>query len=114
MNIGEVVNSKFAVAKRASELKLWLSQKASVEYFNYINNGGNARTAKEKVLDELKMKEENTLWLQKEQDYEQARIIYTYLVDCLNVANNLLSAGELYTETLNEFLNIINIPQEAL
>ena len=93
-NIAELVNTKFEIETKVAELNLWLSQKSTVEYYNYLQNGGNARTAKDKVIDEIKINDET--WMLKEEDYKKLKVYLTYLTDCIKVLE--------YVDDIDNFL----------
>lgn len=93
-NIAELVNTKFEIETKVAELNLWLSQKSTIEYYNYLQNGGNARTAKDKVIDEIKVNDET--WMLKEEEYKKLKVYLTYLTDCIKVLE--------YVEDIDSFL----------
>jgi len=99
----DLVNKKREMNVKTLNFKLWLAQKASVEYYTYLQNGGNARTAKDKVIDELKMKDDE--WLQKEVDYTMFKASLSYLTDCLNIVSAFIQNDRL--DEANTFLSKI-------
>ena len=102
-DILELIKAKSNIEEKVSDLHLWLLQKASVEYYAWLKAGGNARTAKDKVIDEIKMSGKHTQWLQKEEEYRTLKIQLAYLQDCLSVAKILLTNNE----DIQEFLENI-------
>jgi len=64
----------FKLESETNELKLWLEQKATTEYIAWKADNPKDRTAKEKVLDQLKLN--NVSWLEKEQEYQTVKFSY--------------------------------------
>ena len=90
--IQELQQLLYEVKSKMDGVNLWLKQKETVEYYNYIQNGGNSRTAKDKVVDELKMN--NDEWMSKEDDLRQIKAIHTYLATSKDIIIGLINNNE--------------------
>ena len=83
------IQKKDEVAHKIAELKMWIADKETVEYKNYIDNGGNARSAKDKVLSELKFESED--WMAKEVELEELKKTYTTMSFVLETLQKMIS-----------------------
>ena len=59
----EIIRNRVELENQYRDLKLKIEQKETVLYYNYKNTeeGGKDRSAKEKIMDSLKMQDENLI-----------------------------------------------------
>ena len=102
----DYIQKRDEVAHKIAELKMWIADKETVEYKNYIDNGGNARSAKDKVLSELKFESED--WMAKEVELEELKKTYTtmsFVLETLQKMISTVSAGFMSIDEYNQWVN---------
>lgn len=100
------IQKRDEVAHKIAELKMWIADKETVEYKNYIDNGGNARSAKDKVLSELKFESED--WMAKEVELEELKKTYTtmsFVLETLQKMISTVSVGFMSVDEYNQWIN---------
>lgn len=101
-----MILKKDEVAHKIAELKQWLNLKETSSYKAYIDEGGNARTAKDKVIAELKM-EDSGEWEAKEVEYEELRKTHatmSFVLDTLQKMISTVSAGYMSVEEYSKWV----------
>jgi hypothetical protein len=101
----DYIQKRDEVAHKIAELKMWIADKETVEYKNYIDNGGNARSAKDKVLSELKFESED--WMAKEVELEELKKTYTtmsFVLETLQKMISTVSAGFMSVDEYNQWV----------
>lgn len=101
----QYITFKEELGHKINELKLWLSQKEAVEYSAYLKNGGNERTAKDKVIGELKINDEG--WMEKEETLKALERRFSSVSFCLETLQKTISsvsAGVLSVENYEKWV----------
>ena len=93
--------------EKMTELKLWLSQKEVVEYFNWKQANPSDRTAMDKVIAQLKMNDD--VWLEKEEEYYKWQNRYTYVKNIYDIVNNMMQREDYTRDDIDSFIrNLIS------
>lgn len=90
LNIEILLEKNKELHINAVEAKLWLLAKEQVEYQNYLDSGGNARTARDKVITELVNKDIDN-WYEKTVEYEKLKINVKSSDDLLQIVKGLVN-----------------------
>ena len=98
----ELIQKLEQARENMGELKLWLAQKETVEYYKWKEENPKDRTAMDKIVTQLKMNNEN--WLLKEQEYLKAKNNYDVLKDVNNLVNNMLYSQNYAKEDIEDFI----------
>jgi len=92
----ELIEALNEARQNMTGLKLWLSQKEVVEYFNWKQENEKDRTAMDKVIAQLKMQDEE--WLLKESEYYQWKNRYEYVKNVYDIASGMLNNPDNFTK----------------
>lgn len=93
------------ISHKIAELRIYLQQKEVVEYKNYIDNGGNARTARDKVIGELKLDSED--WLEKEVELEEIKKTHATMSFCLETLQKMISTVSAGFLSLDQYQEVV-------
>ena len=88
----DLLNKEREVGLTVLNLNTALAQKSAVAYKNYLDNGGNERAAKDKVIDNIKI--DDSAWLELEDKYSRAKLYLKYLQSCVSCLEYVLDKGE--------------------
>jgi len=103
MKVLVLLNRKLEDARiEMANLKLWLNQKEVVEYYKWKEENPKDRTAMDKVVAQLKMVDEN--WLEKEQEYIDAKNEYDRLKNIFDMTINMMYSQRFEKEDIENFV----------
>ena len=92
-NIKSFIISHTEVARSLNDKKLWLEQKAVIEYNKYLQEGGNTRTARDKVISELILKDTQD-WAERELRYSDDKITMQCYDNIMQIVKGLVGNGK--------------------
>lgn len=110
----EIVKNRIDLENQYRDLKLKIEQKETVLYYNYKNSdeGGKDRSAKDKIMDSLKMKDENLINLYVEFNditckLNNIKIVFGVLEDLVRRNDISLDYFKEYQDSLLDELGIM-------
>ncbi len=89
-NVQQLIKDNGRLHLGVVETKLWLAAKEQMEYSAYLEGGGNARTAKDKVIAELIGADVDT-WQDRIYSYEKLKVDMLVSDNLLQVVKSLIS-----------------------
>jgi hypothetical protein len=88
--------------RKVIEAKLWLNTKEVVAYNNWKKENEKSREAVDKVVNKLKIEDDN--WLLKENEYYQSKIELDKLKSIYNIALKLLDRDDYTRKDIESFV----------
>lgn len=102
--IQKLILEKVEAQSNKEDLKVWLGKEETLAYTKYLENGGNARTAKDKVLAEIKSTlTEDSEWLKAEEKLREVSLLLSFL-DNLNIYVKLFLQNGIEMAKVEEFI----------